>query len=116
MTDLAQVEQLVTADKFRATAEIEQSFKRGIADELLDQNQINLMGYEYLVHKKNTEMAILIFSFNTKNFPHSFNAFDSLGEAYLKQGNHKLARLNYKKSLQLNPDNPTAKQVLAVNF
>lgn len=103
MTELVQIEQLVKADKAIAINKAEQTLKQGIVDELLDEDQINLMGYEYLVDKQNTAMAILIFSFNVKNFPHSFNAFDSLGEAYLKQGNNKLARLNYKKSLLLNP-------------
>ncbi|KGJ91696.1 S41 family peptidase [Colwellia psychrerythraea] len=113
MTELVQIEQLVKTNKAIAINKTEQTFKQSIADELLDESQINLMGYEYLVDKQNTAMAILIFSFNAKNFPYSFNAFDSLGEAYLKQGNNKLARLNYKKSLHLNPDNPTAKQFLS---
>jgi C-terminal processing protease CtpA/Prc len=112
-TELTKIEQLVKKDKVLATTQIEQSLQQGISNKLLDEHQINLMGYEYLVHKKNTNMAILIFAFNTKMFPQSFNAFDSLGEAYLQQGNRKLAHQHYKKSLQLNPNNATAQQVLS---
>jgi hypothetical protein len=38
-------------------------------------------------------------------FPNSANPYDSLGEAYLKDGNEKLALLNYEKSIDINPNN-----------
>jgi cytochrome c-type biogenesis protein CcmH/NrfG len=41
-------------------------------------------------------------------FPDSWNTYDSLGEAYLKQGNKELAAENYRRSLELNPDNQGA--------
>jgi hypothetical protein len=45
-------------------------------------------------------------SLKTTNF-----AFpDSLAEAYLKDNNKVLAEVNYKKSLQLKPDNQNAKE------
>jgi Tfp pilus assembly protein PilF len=40
------------------------------------------------------------------------NVYDSLGEAYLKQGEKALAVENYKKSLDLNPQNENARDVL----
>jgi len=110
---LIQIEQLVITDKQKALDKIESVFNQGIADEILAENKINLIGYDYLINKKNIHMAILVFSFNTQAYPGSFNAFDSLGEAYLKQGNTKLADKYYKKSLNLNPNNITAQQVLS---
>lgn len=57
-------------------------------------------------------MAIAVFRYNVKTYPGSANAYDSLGEAYLKQGDKKQAAENYKKSLQLNPANDNAAKVL----
>lgn len=111
---LTQIESLVTTDKLAATAKAEQSLKQAILNELINEDKINMMGYEYLVNEKNIDMAILVFSVNTQAFPDSFNAFDSLGEAYLKQGNKKMAHQSYKKSLQLNPSNSNAQRVLSL--
>ena len=46
-------------------------------------------------------------------FPKSGNAYDSLGEAYLADGDKKLAIANYKKSVELDPTNENGKKVLA---
>ena len=45
-------------------------------------------------------------------FPISANTFDNLGEANLKDGQIKLAIENYKKSLELNPNNTNAMKIL----
>ena len=44
--------------------------------------------------------------------PQSANAYDSLGEAYMKAGDNEKAIKNYKKSLELNPENNNAKKML----
>jgi CubicO group peptidase (beta-lactamase class C family) len=72
---------------------------------------LNTKGYEYL-SQKNYEKAIDIFTMNTFAFPKSANAFDSLGEAYMNKGNKILAIENYEKSLELNPNNGNAKDML----
>jgi len=110
---LTQIKSLVNTDKSAAIAKTEHSLQQAMLNEVIDEERINMLGYEYLVNEKNIDMAIIIFSFNTQAFPGSFNAFDSLGEAYLAQGDNKLARQNYKKSLQLNPNNARAKKMLA---
>jgi len=110
---LAQSEILITKNKGAATLKIKEILQQGLDNDLLDEDQINMMGYQYLITKKNIDMAILVFRFNAQAFPNSYNVFDSLGEAYLKQGNNKLARQHYKKSLQLNPNNTNAKQALS---
>jgi tetratricopeptide (TPR) repeat protein len=56
--------------------------------------------------------AIEVFDFMVEEFPLSANAWDSRGEAYMKAGNKELAIENYKKSLELNPDNENAKKML----
>ena len=45
-------------------------------------------------------------------YPDAFNPYDSLGEAYMADGQNELARTNYEKSLELNPDNTNAAQML----
>lgn len=72
---------------------------------------LNDFGY-YLLSKSKDKQAIQIFELNTKEYPNSANAFDSLGEAYMKNNNRKLAIKNYEKSLELNPDNENAIRML----
>lgn len=45
-------------------------------------------------------------------FPNGANTYDSLGEAYLRNNDRDLAIKNYKKSLELNPKNANAIEVL----
>ena len=66
------------------------------------ENLLNKLGYDLLGMNK-TKDAIEIFKLNVEMYPTSSNPFDSLGEAYLKAGNKKLALVNYKKSVKLNP-------------
>ena len=81
-----------------------------------EETDLNRLGYEYLSAHKNL-IAIRLFQLTANEFPASSNAFDSLGEAYLKQGDSALAIANYKKSLELNPANQHAKDVLkSLNF
>ncbi|WP_367867214.1 serine hydrolase [Pedobacter sp. WC2423] len=73
---------------------------------------LNEIGYNFLRQNKFTD-AILVFEHNTQLFPESGNVFDSLGEAYYKQGDKEKALLNYKKSIALNPGNGDAKKIIA---
>jgi len=45
-------------------------------------------------------------------YPQSSNVYDSLGEAYLANGDKDLAAINYKKSLELDPHNQNAASIL----
>jgi len=56
--------------------------------------------------------AIKVFEFNVKENPKSFNAFDSLAEGYFNKRQFELSKLNYEKSLELNPENTNAKEML----
>ena len=66
----------------------------------------NFAGYQLLEAGKVQE-AIEILTINVKLFPQSWNAYDSLGEAYAKAGNTELALQNYTRSVELNPKNET---------
>ena len=56
--------------------------------------------------------AIDVFTLEILSFPKSYEAYDSLGEAYMMDGNLKKAIENYKKSLALNTENTNAKEKL----
>jgi tetratricopeptide (TPR) repeat protein len=86
-------------------------YQRAILKEVIDERAINSYGYDFLNRGK-TEMAILIFRLNVTAYPDAFNTYDSLGEAYMKSGQKELAVANYKKSLELNPQNENARKML----
>lgn len=72
--------------------------------------QLNQYGYQML-NSGDTKKAIEVFSMNVKkNQNHQFiwGFTDSLGEAYLKDGNKKLALKYYKEARKLAPENQYA--------
>jgi len=73
--------------------------------------QLNMLGYQLIFRNMITE-AIEIFKLNVEMYPKAFNAYDSLGEGFMTNGDNELAIKNYKKSLELNPNNNNAVQKL----
>jgi glyoxylase-like metal-dependent hydrolase (beta-lactamase superfamily II) len=76
------------------------------------ENELNMLGYQ-LVARDNLDDAIVIFELNVEAFPEGFNAYDSLGEAYMLAGRTEEAIANYERSLELNPGNTNAVTMLA---
>lgn len=72
---------------------------------------INTQGLRFLELKKFDE-AIQVLSLNTQLFPHSWNTWDSLAEAYMQKGETDIATGFFKKSIALNPDNGYAKEMV----
>lgn len=70
--------------------------------------ELNAYGYLLVSQKKNTE-ALAIFLRVTKEYPDSWNAWDSLGEMYATLGDKPKAVTNYKKALAMTTD-PVQKQ------
>jgi len=101
-----------------ARGQIEQGVDAVLADKAVYVNEvpgfeavINTAGYAY-IGETEYRRAIKLFELNTLLFPESANTWDSLGEGFLKAGKVALAIENYRKSLQLNPDNTNAQEVL----
>jgi tetratricopeptide (TPR) repeat protein len=69
-----------------------------------DEDELNNLGYEF-IHANKFKEAIRILQLNVEAYPQSSNVYDSLGEAYMDDGNKPLAIANYQKSLELNPKN-----------
>jgi CubicO group peptidase (beta-lactamase class C family) len=86
----------------------EQRDKTGVR---ISEQQINSVGY-LLIRRKKLDDAIAVFLQNTEDFPSSWNAWDSLAEAYMDQGNKELSIKYYEKSLRLKPDNKNGAEQL----
>jgi len=54
------------------------------------------------------QAAIEILKLEVEEYPQYWNAYDSLGDAYKAAGQNGLAIANYKRSLELNPNNSNA--------
>jgi hypothetical protein len=73
-----------------------------------EENTINRLGYA-LLHEKDPSSAVVLFKVNTKAYPDSANAWDSLGDGYEAANDIPDARMAYARSVELNPDNEHAK-------
>ena len=60
----------------------------------------NRAGYT-LLQANRIDEALIFFKKNVENFPNSSNVYDSLGEAYEKNGQFKQAAQNYEKAYKL---------------
>lgn len=68
---------------------------------------VNDWGY-FLLGKEDVEGAIELFRLNVENYPQSSNVYDSLGEAYMVNGDTTRSIESYQKSLELDPENTNA--------
>ena len=64
---------------------------------------------QYLIGKGKIRNAVKTLKFGVSRHPDSWNIRLSLGDAYQQVGETDLAFQNYKKALELNPDNKTIK-------
>lgn len=88
----------------KGAAEALDAFSRELASGAILEGTVNQAGY-MLMGSKRIGDAILMFQKNVELHPGSWNAYDSLGEAYLKNGDKDLAVKNYQKSVELEPTN-----------
>ena len=70
----------------------------------LDESTLIQLGYGVLFAGKVDE-AIQVFKLEVQDYPKYWNAYDSLGEAYMNARQNDLAIQNYEKSIELKPDN-----------
>ena len=74
--------------------------------------RLNIIGYTLLDHGR-VKDGIKVLELNTIENPNSGNAFDSLADGYFRNNQFEISKENYKKSLELKPDNANAKEMLA---
>jgi CubicO group peptidase (beta-lactamase class C family) len=79
--------------------------------EVVNEDQMNRIGYD-LLSAKRVKDAIEVFKQNVSDYPQSANAYDSLGEAYMVNGDRDLAIKNYERSVELAPNNTNGIEAL----
>jgi hypothetical protein len=88
------------------------AFKNDPANKYAEiEGQINRFGYN-MINAKQYDAAVGLLSINVELYPESFNAYDSLAEAYMLKGDTEKAVRFYKKSLELNAGNTNATRML----
>jgi CubicO group peptidase (beta-lactamase class C family) len=92
-------------------SEYRQWRQRRAPGEVVDENQMNRIGYGLLSAKRVND-AIEVFKQNVADYPQSANVYDSLGEAYMVNGDRELAIKNYERSVELAPDNTNGIEAL----
>ena len=89
-------------ERFRVTRPEELPFEEGT---------LNDLGYRLLGMGRIRD-AIRVLELNVEAYPTSSNVYDSLGEACLMAGDRTSAVRNYRRSLELNPENRNAVRML----
>ena len=69
---------------------------------------LNTIGYQ-LLEGGRPETAIAAFALNTLEYPASSDAFDSLGEGYMRHGDTRRAIEEYQRAVQLDSTNASSK-------
>jgi hypothetical protein len=75
------------------------------------EGELNGLGYA-LLGMRDVAGAIRVFELNTRQFPSSSNAWDSLGEAYLRADRRDDSRRAYARAVELDPANANARGAL----
>ncbi len=73
---------------------------------------LNRIGYD-LLESGDSGKAINVFKYAISEYPEDANLYNSLGEAFLTTKDYDNARKNYQKSLELNPGNAGAKELIS---
>ena len=71
-----------------------------------------MFGKYFLYDLNDYRKSIDYFELNTINYPASSKAFAYLAKAYLSLGNNSDAILNYRKALELKPENKEIQELL----
>jgi CubicO group peptidase (beta-lactamase class C family) len=101
---------LLMAQGLEAMMARARALRAGEAGEI-DEDTLNGVGYE-LLRNGLVDDAVSVFRLNVELYPDYANGYDSLGEAYMTAGENELAIENYEKSLELDPENDNAVEML----
>ncbi len=103
---------IIERESADAAASAYAELKNGHTDEYdFGESELHKLGYRYLAIGK-IEEALAVFRLNVEAFPASWNTYDSYGEALLENNEKEKAIDNYRKSIELNPDNSAGVAVL----
>jgi len=74
---------------------------------------MNTYGY-LLMGQDKVDSALVVFRKNVKDYPKSWNAYDSLGEAYATKGDKRKAREQYNRALAMTKDPNQQKRISGI--
>ncbi|MCH8325876.1 MAG: DUF2911 domain-containing protein [Bacteroidetes bacterium] len=77
---------------------------------IANEAQLNVAGYQ-LMNANKVDEAIELFKLNVKRHPKSWNVYDSLADALLKNGDNKGSKENYEKALSMVKDDANKKRI-----
>lgn len=77
----------------------------------VNEEEINQLGYQFMADNE-LEKASKIFKLNMVHFPESSNVYDSYAESLMELGQKEEAIKNYKKSVEMNPNNQNGIEML----
>jgi dienelactone hydrolase len=84
----------------RVTAKLSEVRKKDPKSQLFPEGIVNTIGYDHL-QAGETKLAVEIMKLNVAAYPNSPNAYDSLSDAYLADGQKDPARENARKAIAL---------------
>ncbi len=77
-----------------------------------DRSELNSLGYYLMSEEDDYNAAEKVFELNMNEYPDWFNAYDSYAEVLMEQGEKEKAIEYYEKSLEMNPANDNAIEML----
>ncbi|MEM7200431.1 MAG: serine hydrolase [Planctomycetota bacterium] len=92
-------------------AEVQRVMAEAREDYRVSEDDLNELGYALLARER-TDAATCVFKAAVDAYPASANVYDSYGEALMRGGNDEAAAANYRKSLELDPTNDNATEML----
>ena len=78
---------------------------------IFKEKEFNSLGYAFLYVEK-TDEAIAVLKLNVKEYPDSWNCYDSLGEAYMVAKEYDKAVKYYETAVNMNPESTHSKEQL----
>jgi tetratricopeptide (TPR) repeat protein len=98
-------------DKKGNHAEVAELQRRAFA--IATEPNVNNYGYQLLGQGK-LDSAIVVFRKNVKDYPKSWNAYDSLGEAYAMKGDKRRAAEMYSRARSMAKDPAQQQRIEAI--
>jgi Flp pilus assembly protein TadD len=105
------LEILLDGDTSEATALYRALLESDPSAPAVAENRLNRLGYSFLAQGR-ADDAVAVLGLYVALYPDSSNAHDSLGEALMTTGQLEAAKTSYRRSLELNPANGNAVEMI----
>lgn len=105
-----QLRQAIDQEGIAALEANYEALKQRYPSERFNEALLNRLGYD-LLRAGRVEDAIAVFEYNVEKYPDAWNPYDSLGDAYSVSENKEKAMESYRRSLELNPNSPSARKL-----